>query len=164
MVLLFLHKLCTKTNYLSTFFLIHPSYSILLWFNFTCLLGLIHLVQSHSSTSHPVSCSLAMVVACHVFAGQLLSWPWTTHAGGSTSADMSTSFACSVSSWNRREPPTLCFNGKNVASCGEVCLCHLPSSCGSSPCRGMYSPAVTNFIGQNCETKEIAVLDLSLGF
>lgn len=29
---------------------------------------------------------------------------------------------------------------------------------------GYYSPAVTNFIGQICETKEIAVLDLSLGF
>lgn len=137
---LFLHRLFTKKNYQSTFFLIHPLYFILLWFAFMCLLGLIHVIQTHSSTSHPAARSLAMPLARHLFAGQLLSWSWSTHAGGSGSADVSTSFACSILSWNRTEAPTLHFNRKNVASGGRVCLCHLPSNLGFSPHRGMLFP------------------------
>lgn len=136
----FVDYVLRKPISLSTFFLIHPFYFILLWFDFTCLLHLIHLVQTHSSTSHPVSRSLATVESHHVFAGQLLFWSWSSHAEGSRSADVITSFVCTVLSWNRTEVPTLNFNGNNVASCRGVCLRHLSSSHGFSPCTGMLFP------------------------
>lgn len=137
---LFLCRLRSKKNYQLSFYpsiLLHCALICFIW-----LLGLIHLVQTHSSMSRlvSVSCSLATVLTRQVFAGQLLSWAWAIHAGGSGSANVSASFACSILSWDRTEAPTLHFNGKNVASCGGVRLCHLPSSLGFSPHRGMLFP------------------------
>ena len=47
---------------------------------------------------------------------------------------------------------------------GLVCATSLPAM-DSLHAEGCYSPAITtNFTGQICKTKDIAVLDLSLGF
>jgi len=46
---------------------------------------------------------------------------------------------------------------------GLVCATSLPAL-DSLHVEGCYSPAITNFTGQICKTKDLAELDLSVGF